>query len=235
MNTRGLNIPFVRFGPTVTSDNLFDDKEQAIFDFYEQNKDRYKKALDIGANIGVHSILMMRQGWSVRSYEPDPIHFERLWENVELNCRWKDLLPDCRENAVSDHNGRETFVRVKGNTTGSHLKGDKQPYGELEEFQVDVVDCRPLFAHGDFAKIDCEGHEARLLKTVTPDCRCEFMVEVGNVDNALEIWTHFWRTDYKLYSQKRGWSPCRYLPDMPKHHSEGSLFIGRTPPFPTST
>ena len=59
-NYRGLDVQFVRFGPEVTSDNLFCEKEQPLFDFYERSKDRYKKALDIGANIGIHSILMAK-------------------------------------------------------------------------------------------------------------------------------------------------------------------------------
>jgi FkbM family methyltransferase len=232
MNYRGLNIPFVSFG-TVTSDNLFDEKEQALFDFYEQNKERYQKALDIGANIGVHSILMARQRWFVQSYEPDADHMKMMIGNIYENLPdWlAQPLPVPHRKAVSDHDGRETFVRVKGNTTGSHLKGDKKPYGELEEFEVDVVDCRPLFAWADFAKIDCEGHEARLLLTVTPETKCEFMVEVGNEKNARAIWEHFATFPVELYSQKRGWEKCRGVSDLPMHHSEGALFIGRKPPF----
>ncbi len=42
-----------------------------------------------------------------------------------------------------------------------------------------------------------------------------------------------WKASYTLYSQKRNWEACHSLPDLPKHHSEGSLFIGRKPPFPT--
>lgn len=227
INYRGLNIPFVSFG-SVTSDNLFDEKEQALFDFYEANRERYRKALDIGANIGVHSILMARQGWDVLAHEPDPEHFSYAVTHLGMHgCKNAWVAP----RAVSDRAGRATFVRVKGNTTGSHLKGDKQPYGDLEEFEVQVVDCRPLFAWADFAKIDCEGHEARLLLTVTNECKCEFMVEVGNAKNAQAIWEHFYPLDYRLWSQKRAWSPCRYLADLPKHHSEGALFIGRKPPF----
>jgi len=146
INYRGLNIPFVSFG-NVTSDDLFAPKEQAIFDFYEANKCRYNRALDIGANIGVHTMLMLKQRWTVHAFEPDPVHFEMLKNNVAsitiITNRVKSrpmfnyFMRSCM--AVSDHAGRETFVRVKGNTTGSHLKGDKEPYGELEEFEVKVV------------------------------------------------------------------------------------------------
>lgn len=223
---RGLTIPFTSFG-NVTSDDLFCDKEQVLFDFYERNAKRYRNALDIGANIGVHSILMASVGWQVRAYEPDPEHVRLAIENAVTH----GVLVQFMQSAVSDHDGEETFVRVQGNTTGSHLKGDKVPYGELEEFRVPVVDCRSLFRWADFAKIDCEGHEARLLLTVTRDNRCEFMVEVGNRENAHDIYEHFMRMDVPMWSQKTAWHDVRTLNDMPQHHSEGALFIGREPPF----
>ena len=226
-----MNIPFTSFG-NVTSDDLFCDKEQAIFDFYEANAKRYHRALDIGANIGVHSMLMMKNGWRVHAFEPDPIHrlnFAYLFVN---GLSWDGLILE--KEAVSDHDGIETFVRVKGNTTGSHLKGDKQPYGELVEFEVTVVDCRPLFNWANFAKIDCEGHEARLLLTVTPEqaAKTDFMVEVGNEKNAELIYSHFQGLPTKLWAQKNDWRLVQCMADMPTHHSEGALFIGREKPFP---
>lgn len=222
---RGLNIPRVSFG-AVSSDDLFGPWDQGVFDFYAANANRYRRALDIGANIGVHSILMARQGWQVQAYEPDPEHFSKLESNLASHA----IVMIAGQCAVSDHLGAETFVRVCGNTTGSHLKGDKQPYGELEEFEVPVVDCRPLFAWADFAKIDCEGHEARLLLTTTPETRCEFMVEITNRANADAIYKHFagWR---RIYVQRDGWRAVFLADDMPTHHSEGHVFIGKEPPF----
>ena len=224
-NFRGLNIPFTSFG-NVTSNDLFSDKEQAIFNFYEASKTRYRRALDVGANIGVHSILMAKQGWCVLAYEPDPLTYAHFRRNVDTH----EVMVGSSCAAVSDHQGDEVFVRVKGNMTGSHLKGDKSPYGELEEIPVHVVDCRPLFKWADFAKIDCEGHEAKLLLTVTDEA-CEFMVEVGSQDNAKAIYEHF-QGKRGMWAQKLDWKPVRSLEDVPKHHSEGGLFIGRKGPFP---
>lgn len=239
---RGLTVAFVDFGGGVTTDSLFCDNEEAIFDFYEAagKAKRYRCALDIGANIGVHSLLMVQQGWQVRAYEPDPEHASTYRQVVYRDNASISIRPDGGTNiwafrqAVSDHNGHETFIRVKGNTTGSHLKGDKQPYGELEEFEVRVVDCRPLFDWADFAKIDCEGHEARLLLTVTPAQaeKVDFMVEVGNKKNAELIWLHFKKLPTRMWAQKNDWREVQSFADMPIHHSEGALFIGREPPFP---
>jgi FkbM family methyltransferase len=230
VNYRGLNIPKVSFG-NIDSDALFADKEQELFDFYEANGKRYRKALDIGANIGVHSILMARQGWSVKAFEPDHATGELWCTNVFQNSCGGDV--DLRVRAVSDHAGRATFVRVLGNTTGSHLEGDKSPRGPTERFEVEVVDCRPLFDWADFAKVDCEGHEARLIKTLTADQlkHLELMVEVGSPKNAIEIYEHLSPIGIGMWTQQRNWQPLRGMADMPVHHSEGALFIGRSAPF----
>ena len=230
---RGIEIAPVDFGGGVTTDSLFCAKEQPLFDFYEASRDRYRRALDIGANVGVHTLLMRKAGWIVRAFEPDPEHFRMLRENYAANGMHGQPPAELNRMAVSDHEGAETFVRVRGNTTGSHLKGDKAPYGELEEFSVPVVDCRALFQWADFAKIDCEGHEARLLLTFTPETRCECMVEVGNAATAMAIYTHMNALGRGMWSQKTGWKKVEhFVSDMPSHHSEGALFIGEQPPFP---
>lgn len=239
INYRGLQIPFVSFG-NVTSDDLFCDKEQKIFDFYIANKDRYHRALDIGANIGVHTILMARQGWDIQAYEPDPDHYEWLVSNLvrDFQSRIHEARPEVifQNKAVSDVGGWHRFIRVKGNTTSNHLKGDKKPYGEIDEIEVETVDCRPLFDWADFAKIDCEGHEARLLLTVTPEQArtTDFMVEVGNPKNADLIYRHFESLPTRLWAQKDNWREVINIHDMPTHHSHGALFIGQKEPFPAN-
>ena len=228
-NYRGLNIPRTALGANVTTDNLFDPNEQVIFDFYEANRGRYRRALDIGANIGVHSILMARLGWEVRAFEPDPEHFAALRRNasahgVKLDATWA---------AVADFDGVAPFIRVLGNTTASHLEGARAHHGLTEKLFVPVVDCRPPFKWADFAKIDCEGSEAALIAAVPPLAwsRLEIMIEVGSEKNARAIYNHL-RNEVPLWAQKIGWRRVERLSDMPVHHSEGSLFIGAAPPFP---
>lgn len=219
-----MEIPFTRMG-NVTSDDLFEEREQPIFDFYERNRARYSRALDIGANVGVHAILMARQGWEVMAIEPDPRHFDELLANLERNQVRHKVSP-CRA-AVSTRRGKADFVRVLGNTTANHLAGARECYGPTESIRVNTLDCRALFDWADFAKIDVEGHEAELLLTVTPAQarRIDFMVEVGSPANAKEIYTHFmyWAP---MWSQKIGWAQVERLRDMPAHYTDGSLFIG---------
>lgn len=232
MNTRGLDIEPVSFG-NVSWEDLFADKEQAIFDFFAANANRYRHALDIGANIGVHTLLMREAGWMVRAFEPDPVHFELLRRNYARNAKHGDgnFPAELIRAAVSTEDGEATFVRVLGNTTGSHLKGAKQPYGELEEFTVPTVDVRPLFDWADFCKMDCEGHEVALIQTLKPGHNVEIMAEVGSEKNAKRIFDHCRHIKSRMWSQKRDWLEVQFFLDMPIHHSEGALFIGKEPPF----
>lgn len=228
INYRGLDIPRTSLGGSITTDNLFDPNEQIIFDFYQHNKDRYRRALDIGANVGVHAILMARCGWQVRAFEPDPAHFNMLRKNV----RSHGVEVDADFAAVSDRDGIAEFVRVVDNTTGSHLLGARASYGPTEQFKVRVVDCRPLFAWADFAKIDCEGHEAVLMRATAVETwqHMDALLEVGSAENALAIYDHL-RGVVPMWAQKIGWRRVRSLVDVPAHHSEGSLFVGVDPPF----
>ena len=226
---RGLQIPFTRMG-RVTSCDLFEPREQALFDFYEKHKSRYRRAIDIGANIGIHSILMAKCGWLVTAYEPDPKHFRQLEQNLYAN----DCFPDGEMSvvpinmAVSTKDGYAPFIRVLDNETANHLAGARESYGPREQIMVPTIDCRSLFAWADFAKIDCEGSEPELLLTVTAGTRCEFMVEVGTALAAAKIFNHFhgWR---EMWSQASGWGQVLTLNDMPKHYTQGAIFIGERP------
>jgi FkbM family methyltransferase len=230
LNYRGLSIPKVSFG-NLDSDCLFGDREQELFDLYESRRDRYKRALDIGANIGVHSILMARRGWEVMAFEPDPIHFREMLLNVlaEQYTPRRNIAVNMSKGAVSNRSGVDTFVRVKGNTTGSHISGYKQPYGDLDKYDVELVDARKLWPHADFAKIDAEGAEADILLTTTKEdmAHLDILVEVGNTPNAFLIFNHFRNMGIKMYSQNTGWKEVKELEDMPTHHSHGALFIGK--------
>jgi len=80
-----LVFPYFKMGETVSSLSLFDLDELIIFIFYWINRVRYKKVIDIGANIGLHSIILNKCGYEVSSFEPDPIHYERIIQNFEKN------------------------------------------------------------------------------------------------------------------------------------------------------
>lgn len=216
-------LPFFRMG-NIDSLDLFGMDELIIFAFYNVNRARYRKVVDFGANIGLHSIVLARAGFDVRSFEPDPIHFAQLRANLALN----GVSSELHHAAISFEAGRQEFVRVLGNTTGSHLAGAKEnPYGALERFSVDVEAATPHLAWANFAKIDIEGHEAALVTRLDPAIwlGTDAIMEVGTEQNAKAIFAHLAREPVKMFSQKTGWREVQRWEEMPTSHRDGSLFL----------
>jgi len=219
-----LVFPYHKMG-AVDSLNLFDLDELIIFSFYWVNRKRYRRVLDIGANIGLHSIILSRCGFEVRTYEPDPQHFEILQKNLALN--------DCSNvqtfnAAVSNRVGAMEFIRVLGNTTGSHLAGSKaNPYGDLERFPVKVEAIESLITWADLIKLDVEGHEKEIFLATNRDhwLSTDALVEVENESNAASIYEHFTILGVQLFSQKTNWQLVRGVDDMPTSYREGTLFV----------
>jgi FkbM family methyltransferase len=219
-----LTFPYESMG-AVDSLSLFDLDELILFSFYWRNRGRYRRALDIGANIGLHSIVMDRCGLEVRSFEPDPTHFGLLQRNLVLNACQRVAPTNA---AVSRQGGMLEFVRVLGNTTGSHLAGSKpSPYGELERFPVRVEAVGPLLKWADLVKLDVEGHEAEILLGTTREdwLTTDGVVEIGSPANARAAFDHLRSLGVRLFSQKQGWRRVQDFAAMPANYRDGSLFI----------
>jgi FkbM family methyltransferase len=219
-----LIFPYHSMG-AIDSLNLFDIDELIIFSFYWANRNRYHRVLDVGANIGLHSILLSRCGYKVRSYEPDPDTFKVLKRNLKLN-HCKAVTPF--NAAVSNKVGQLEFVRVLSNLTGSHIAGSKaNPYGKLERFPVKVEAIEPIIKWADLIKLDAEGHEKEIiLATKKEHWRgTDAMIEVENANNARILYKHFKKLGLNMFSQKLNWQNVRSVKDMPVSYKEGSLFV----------
>jgi FkbM family methyltransferase len=224
-------FPFTQMG-AVSSLDLFGLDELIIFSFYWANRNRYRRAADIGANLGLHSILMGKCGWQVSAYEPDPNHAALLKRNVRLN---QSSTVELIEAAVSDKPGTLEFVRVLGNTTSSHLSGAKNSaYGELEKFPVRVEAMADIMPAVDFVKMDAEGQEKIIILGTTAEHwrHTDMMVEVGSTENAAAIFEHLRKLGVRAFAQKLGWSEVKSLADMPTSYKDGSLFITRLAAMP---
>ena len=219
-----ISLPYEKMG-AIDSIDLFGLDELLMFSFYYRNRDRYKSAADIGANIGLHSILLSLCNFNVEAYEPDPEHHAKLMRNLELNN-----ITNCtaHEAAVSDKDGTMQFVRVLGNTTSSHLAGAKgNAYGDLEYFDVAVKEIRAIAERTDLFKIDAEGHEAVILKGLPIDVwmRIDAFVEIGTEENAHLVYDYFDGTGVNIFSQKLGWVRAESVNDLPFSYKEGGVFI----------
>ncbi len=226
-----IQLPYYRMG-AVDSLDLFGLDELIIFSFYWVNRNRYRRAADIGANLGLHSILMGKCGWQVKAYEPDPVHAALLQRNLRLNRSTNVELIDA---AVSDKPGTLEFVRVLGNTTSSHLAGAKSnAYGQLEKFPVKVESIATIMPTVDFVKMDAEGQEKIIISGTTAEHwrKTDMMLEVGSAENALSIYYHLQKLGVRMFAQKLGWREVTALADMPTSYKGGSLFITRQPAMP---
>lgn len=223
-------FPYVNMG-AVDSIDLFGLDELMLFSFYWVNRNRYKKVLDIGANIGLHSVILAKCGYQVRSFEPDPTHFAKLQEILTLNGI---QTVEANQAAVSDRDGEVEFVRVLGNTTSSHIAGCKHPYGELERFKVPVFNIKNLIQDADLIKMDVEGHEGTLIQATSSDDwnHTDALIEVGTLEIAKAILDHLQRINVRAFSQKIGWREVKTLDDMPFSYKDGSLFISKKSSMP---
>lgn len=225
-----LLFPYHQMG-AINSLDLFGLDELIIFSFYWANRRLYKKALDIGANLGLHSILMSKAGFEVHAYEPDTVHFKLLSENVALNQAKNIHLHNA---AVSNKTGQAEFVRVLGNTTSSHLAGSKSAYGELEKYPVKIVDIKQILDGVDLIKLDAEGHEKTILLALSPAQfqKIDILVEIGSPENAQTIFSHVKNAGVHLFAQKKGWAQIHSAEEMPTSYRDGTLFISSKAQMP---
>lgn len=221
-----INFPYFSMG-NIDSTKLFGLDELILFSFYFVNRTRYKKALDLGANIGLHSLLLKKIGFEVVSYEPDQIHVEQFEAVMKMNGLDSNGL---RRRAISDKRGSMEYIRILGNTTGSHLLGSKENvYGPTEIVSVDVDDILEVLSEGnfDFVKMDVEGHEVVLLNRITAESisKTDIMLEIGSEKNAADIFSILREKKIPAYAQKINWKKVENLEDLPSHHSHGSVFL----------
>lgn len=223
-------LPYYSMG-NVSSRNLFDLDELIIFNFYLLNRHRYKRVADIGANLGLHSIVLAKLGYSVDAYEPEDEHFVQLQNNMDLN----QVNINLNKAGVSNRTGVANFTKVLGNTTGSHISGSKlNPYGKLEFKEIPLLAFNEITKNVDLVKMDVEGHEKEiLLSTVAQNwANMDAIVEVSSPENAWNLYEHFFSINVNLFSQKTGWLKVTTPDDVPTHYTEGSIFISTKDSMP---
>ena len=226
-----IKFPFFKMGK-IDSAKLFGLDELILFSFYYTNRNRYKKTLDLGANIGLHTLIMKKLGFQVISYEPDSVHLVQIEKVMNLNnLNTEGLTP----RAISDKRGTMDYIRILGNTTGSHLLGSKEEvYGPTEVVSVEVDDILEVLSEGsfDFVKMDVEGHEVVLLNRITTQSitYTDIMLEIGSEKNASAIFSILSDKKIPAYAQKINWARVEKLQDLPSHHTHGSLFLSMQGP-----
>jgi FkbM family methyltransferase len=210
----------------IDSVDLFGLDELIIFAFYRANRARYKRVLDIGANLGLHSMISSRCGFG-RGFEPRP----GTTAVAERERR--------RTARVGRASGRSIDRQTAAGRHELHVVDDDQMQLaslliEKETFKVQIRAAGPLFDWADLAKIDAEGHEKELLLAATkPQLqKLDIMVEIGNPANARAVFEHLRGLGIGMFAQKIGWQRVKALDEVPTSHREGSLFISAKAAMP---
>ncbi|MDP3698702.1 MAG: FkbM family methyltransferase [Nanoarchaeota archaeon] len=134
--------------------------EPFIRDLFKKEVKPGEVVVDIGANIGYHTLLLAKlvgDKGKVYAFEPHPENFALLKKNVEVNG-YKNVIVE--QKAVSDKNGKVKLYLAGDNRTTRHsmIKYEKT---KAEYVEVDTVALDDYFKDQSvhFIKIDIEGAE----------------------------------------------------------------------------
>jgi FkbM family methyltransferase len=137
--------------------------EYRTFQLMKENVAEGNTVLDIGANIGIYSILLSRlvgKTGKVYAFEPDPITVEYLKKNIRLNkCENVIIVPV----ALSSQNGKITLLKPEGSGDAfnyiSHTNRGNTSEAFIDSLKLDDYVDQTGIKKIDFVKIDVEGAE----------------------------------------------------------------------------
>jgi FkbM family methyltransferase len=139
---------------------LFEQEERKVFC---SAIDTGTVVLDVGANIGIYTLLAAKRGARVFAIEADPDNARALRHHIEIND-FSDRVT-VFEMAATDRAGMVTLYRNSQNSGGSTLFGTRQGVTSVrvEGRTIDSLELPPI----DVCKMDIEGAEALALCGMT--------------------------------------------------------------------
>ncbi|MDR0379944.1 MAG: FkbM family methyltransferase [Candidatus Accumulibacter sp.] len=138
--------------------------EQDILDDLSRYIPEAAVILDVGANIGNHSVYWAKicNAKRVHSFEPVPMTYGILCENIRLNSLENVVIP--HDFGLGDHDGNaeiESFLPVNIGGTRIRYTGNDHAATGLRIARLDGLDLGEEKI--DFVKIDVEGFERQTL------------------------------------------------------------------------
>jgi len=178
-------------GSTINCGRLMNNCSVACSQFEKDLSPEFKNmsiVLDIGANIGKHSIEMAKTCDKVIAIEPDKDSYKLLKQNIELN-NIEDKVTIINK-ACGEKQGTVSFFRDAVYPTSNSITVKKNAQMTEEKVECDTVDniCNGIVI--DFIKVDVEGGELDTLKGAkkTIDiCKPKIIFEAWNKEAADEI------------------------------------------------
>jgi FkbM family methyltransferase len=146
--------------------------EPETFDVFDAHITPETLMLDIGAWIGPTALYAAQKAARVVAFEPDPVAFEQLGRNLELNhgTDWADRL-EIRQTAISVDGEpfRLGSQRAGGDSRSSALFADRRTSWEVSATRLEaVLDEHAAPGQPLFLKIDIEGGEYELVPHIAP-------------------------------------------------------------------
>jgi FkbM family methyltransferase len=145
--------------------------ESATFEWLADTIDEHSVVWDVGANMGVIALAAWREGAAqVVAFEPEPLNYARLVENIALNdARTILALPL----ALSDQAGLTHFAHrdfVRGAASPHAIDtpdDDPRPRVACLRQRLDALVDDPMLRPPTHLKIDVDGHELQVLAGAT--------------------------------------------------------------------
>lgn len=213
--------------------NLFALNELILFSYYFFNRGDYKYFLDIGANIGIHSIIASKIDFKVMSFEPDPLHFQELKKNLRINKIYNSKIFNL---GIFKKKSKKFFIQVINNTTANHIEGLKENlYGKIKKITINTANINSFLKNSNtLIKIDAEGSEIEILKSININKfnKHDIIMEINSINNAASVFSLCKKKKINIFSQKNLWKKSINIADIPTHHSEGFIFLSKKNQMP---
>ena len=164
--------------------------------------------LDVGANIGIYTLLAAKRGARVFAIEADPENAKTLRHHLELNSLTS--VVKVFDMAASDHEHRAGLRRNPNNCGGSTVI----PGDSVQAKKIDSLGLPPI----DLCKMDIEGSEAAAIRgmseTLTQSPSMRLLVEYNPLGDQKELDTllrkHFAHIAIAGHKKELRGNPARY-------------------------
>ena len=143
--------------------------EPSTFKIFDSFLDKTTTFIDVGAWIGPTLIYAQHKAKRCIAFEPDPVAFVELKENVKLNQN--TFVPkniEISNEAISTHSGEIQFgsSSIPGDSMSSVLFHDSNNCWKVPATTLDAIFSRYAISGKIFIKIDIEGGEYKLLPSL---------------------------------------------------------------------